>query len=133
MGVIRDGCGSVPATDHVSTLMSAEARNRGDEPNEPQPTPRFVDMRRYFSGPSLELFVIQFSVYFILTLNYRAIATINYAGTFVTDLIVAALSFTSIRRVAAVTTTAEDRVGYMLGGGCGALVALWLSTFLFPR
>ena len=49
-----------------------------------------------------------------------------------TDLIVAALSFSSIKRVAAATTT-EDRVGYVLGGTVGALVALWLSTFIFSQ
>jgi hypothetical protein len=89
-------------------------------------------MRRYFSASVLQLFVIQFSAYFILTLNYRAIATINYVGTLVTDLIVAALAFSSIKRVAAATTS-EDRVGYVLGGTAGALVALWLSTFIFSQ
>ena len=90
-------------------------------------------MSKYFTREACELFGIQFGSYFILTLNYRAIATINYPGTFITDLVVAVLTFASIKRVSADNTTTEARTGYVLGGAAGAVFALWLSTFLFSR
>jgi hypothetical protein len=90
-------------------------------------------MSKYFTREACELFGIQFGSYFILTLNYRAIATINYPGTFITDIVVAMLAFASIKRVAAANTTTEARMGYVLGGATGAMFALWLSTFLFSR
>jgi len=34
----------VPAADYVSMLMSAKARNRGDERTQQLPTPRSIDM-----------------------------------------------------------------------------------------
>jgi hypothetical protein len=77
----------------------------------------------------IELFCIQFFYYLVITINYRAVVVINYTTTFITDLIIAALAFTSIQRVANATTPAE-RIAYVLGGAIGALAALKLSTHI---
>lgn len=113
----------------VEGVTAATSRDRHNQ------TPLYIVyyMSKYFTREACELFGIQFGSYFILTLNYRAIATINYPGTFITDIVVAMLSFASIKRVAAANTTTEARMGYVLGGATGAMFALWLSTFLFSR
>lgn len=87
-------------------------------------------MRSYLQRHVLELAVIQFCSYFLLTLNYRAVAEVNYLGTLWSDILIALLTFSSIKRVAAAETHAE-RIGYVIGGILGAQVALFLSTFLF--
>lgn len=74
-----------------------------------------------------ELFLIQFVNYLIITLNYRAIATLNYPITFLTDIGCATLTFLSIKRVAHASSRLEQ-ILYTLGGACGALLALWLSA-----
>lgn len=76
------------------------------------------------------LFSIQFTYYMLLTLNYRSIATVRYLETFVTDILIASLVFMSIQRVAKAETLSE-RVAYICGGACGAVFALWCSTFWF--
>lgn len=87
-------------------------------------------MRAYLSRPVLELAVMQFLSYFIVTFNYRAVAEVSYSGTFVTDVLIAALSFSSIKRVAEARTW-HERIGYIVGGSIGAQIALFLSTYFF--
>lgn len=79
-----------------------------------------------------ELFGIQFCWYFITTLNFRAVAEVRFIDTFVTDILISTLAFVSIKRVVNATTLSE-RLAYMFGGACGALLALWLSTFWFDK
>lgn len=87
-------------------------------------------MRRYFTRPCVELAAIEFASYFIVTLNTRAIASIDYVGTFITDVCIAGLAFTAIKRIADATTK-EEQVMYVVGASLGAQCALWCSTFLF--
>lgn len=87
-------------------------------------------MRTYLQRHVLELTAIQFCAYFLATINYRAVAELSYFGTLWSDLLIALLAFSSIKRVAAAKTQAE-RIGYVVGGILGAQVALFLSTFLF--
>lgn len=84
----------------------------------------------FLSRHSLELAAIQFASYFILTFNYRAVAEVNYTILFITDLLIAALNFSSIKRVAEASSNYE-RTAYVVGGAGGALIALKLSTFIF--
>lgn len=79
---------------------------------------------------ALILFCIQFFYYLLTTFNYRAVATVHYTETFITDVAIAALVFMSIQRVAKAETLSE-RMSYIFGGAIGALVALWLSVWWF--
>jgi len=87
-------------------------------------------MRKYFTRPCLELAAIEFASYFIVTLNTRAIASVNYLGTFATDVCIAGLAFAAVKRIADATTR-EEQVMYVVGAALGAQCALWVSTFLF--
>ena len=78
---------------------------------------------------ALELFCIQFSYYLLITINYRAVALLNYSATFITDILIASLVFSSIQKVAKAETNAE-RFAYITGGAIGATIALKLSTYL---
>jgi len=80
--------------------------------------------------PAIELFVIQFTYYLLLVLNYRAVGAVNYMATFLSDIAIATLVFMSIQRVAAARADAGDTVwfSYVVGGASGAVAALWIST-----
>ena len=88
-------------------------------------------MRKYFTRPCLELAGIEFASYFIVTLNTRAIASVNYVGTLVTDICIAGLAFIAVKRIAEASTR-EEQVMYVVGAALGAQAALWCSTFIFP-
>ena len=77
------------------------------------------------------LFVLEFFAFLIVTLNMRAVADINYPLTFITDILVAVIGFTSIKQVVNATTRVEQ-FAYALGGALGAQTALWLSSRYFP-
>ena len=77
------------------------------------------------------LFVLEFFAFLIVTLNMRAVADLNYFLTFITDILVAVIGFTSIKQVVNATTRVEQ-FAYALGGALGAQTALWLSSRYFP-
>ena len=77
------------------------------------------------------LFCLQFFGYLLVTLNIRAVADANYILTFVTDILIAVIGFTSIKQVVNATTRVEQ-FAYALGGALGAQTALWLSSRYFP-
>lgn len=72
------------------------------------------------------LFILQFFAYLIVTLNMRAVADGNYLLTFITDVLVAFIGFTSIKKIVDAHTRLEQ-VLYIAGAGLGAQLALWIS------
>lgn len=73
---------------------------------------------------------LQFGAYFIVTLNMRAVAELDYVMTAITDVFLAWIAFSSIKRVAAAHTRLEQ-VCYILGGLLGAQCALLWSEYGF--
>jgi hypothetical protein len=78
---------------------------------------------------SAKLFVLQFCMYFIVTLNIRAVAHLDYVMVFITDVLIATIGFTTIKEVIKAETRTEQ-ICYVLGGAAGAQVALVASFFL---
>ena len=76
----------------------------------------------------LELAAIQFLSYFILTMNYRAIAEISYIGTAVTDLALGWLTFWSIKRVMS-ASSGKEQVAYIIGGVTGVMLYMPTRTY----
>lgn len=72
------------------------------------------------------LFTVQFVLYLILTVNYRAVARGDYAQTFVTDLLLGTFSFLSIRQAMKAEHRVE-KISYVLSGALGAMFALWIT------
>ena len=74
----------------------------------------------------LHLFALQFVYYFVVTWNFRVIAQAHYVSIAISDIGVAAVNFTLVRKIA----NAEGhmaRIGYILGGACGSLLATFLT------
>lgn len=75
---------------------------------------------------------LQFASYFIITLNMRAVAELDYLMTAVTDVFLAAIAFTSIKRVAQATTS-HERMSYIIGSLFGAQCALLYSSWMVSK
>lgn len=78
---------------------------------------------------SVQLFFLEFVGYFIVTLNMKSVADVNYLMTFVTDVMIALIGFTSVRMIVEATTTRE-KIAYILGAALGAQVALRFSHYV---
>lgn len=77
------------------------------------------------------LFILEFFAFMIITLNMRAVSEGHYVLTFITDILVAFIGFTSIKQIVEASTRLEQ-ISYALGGALGAQLALWISLHYFP-
>ena len=65
-------------------------------------------------------FLLQFLMFLLLTVNYRAIAQARYGWTVITDVLISAAQFWIIRKVG---SSAEDFLawsGFVCGGAAGS-------------
>jgi hypothetical protein len=76
------------------------------------------------------MFALNFVLYLFLVWNYRAVAQARYGDAAASDMLIAMLGFTAVKRIAEATTLGE-RVGYILGGGAAAVVGIWLTVHRF--
>lgn len=79
--------------------------------------------QRSFASRVILLFVLQFAGYFIVTLNMQAVASTAYLLTFITDILMGFIGFTSIKAIINADTRAE-KISYICGGALGAQFAL---------
>lgn len=70
--------------------------------------------------------LVQFVAYFVLTLNFRAIAHAHIWEAMATDALAAAFSYFIIRRVSH-TDGPGVLLGMMLGGSLAAAFGIWLT------
>lgn len=79
-----------------------------------------------------QLFCFMAIQYAVLTVNTLAISSHNWLGLLITDLLVAWLAFTILKRVGEATTRFE-MIAYMCGGALGAQIALFVGLRVFDR
>ena len=70
---------------------------------------------------------MMFLQYAVLTFNIRAVAVSSYWALAVTDLVIATLGFTILKKVEEANGTV-DMMGYAIGGTLGAQVAMWVGN-----
>ena len=78
-------------------------------------------------------FALQFLLYLLVTVNFRAIAQARYGWTVLTDTLISAAQFWIIRKVG---SSAEDVValsGFVCGGPMGSSAGIYLSKKLFRK
>ena len=71
-------------------------------------------------------FMCQLALYGLVAFNVRALASGNIPATVITDLLIASVSFTVLRRIGDASRRL-DFVGYALGGACGSIIALLVA------
>jgi hypothetical protein len=78
-------------------------------------------------------FGLQFTLYLLVTVNFRAIAQARYGWTILTDTLISGAQFWIIRKVG---TSAESLVawsGFVFGGAVGSTAGIWLSKKAFRK
>jgi lipoprotein signal peptidase len=70
--------------------------------------------------------------YFLLVMNYRAVAQARFFWTLVTDTVIAAVSYWMIQKVSAAKSRAA-RAGYIAGGALGSMIGLAVSKLLYGQ
>lgn len=79
----------------------------------------------------IQLFVLQFTSYFLIVANTRTISKGSYWGTAMTDIFISAQGFLAIKII-----TGGDKkdwqgtLAYAAGGACGSVVSLYLMRRL---
>jgi hypothetical protein len=71
---------------------------------------------------------LQFGSYFIITLNMRAVVEFDYLTTAITDVFLAWIAFSTVKRIVA-ATTGPEMLCYVVGGVLGAQCALLWSQY----
>ena len=68
----------------------------------------------------------QMALYGLIAFNVRALAAGNIPTTVLTDVLIASVSFTVIKRIGEAGKRVEF-FGYILGGAFGSVIALWVA------
>ncbi len=80
------------------------------------------------------LFGSQLTAYFLATVGIRAAANSSYLWTGLSDVVLAAVNFLAISKVADLAQGARGPalVGYVAGGTVGSLLAIFATSRLWP-
>lgn len=77
-------------------------------------------------------FALQYGLFLLLAVNFRALAQARYGWTILTDTLISAAQFWIIRKVG----SAESLVawyGFVCGGGMGSATGIWFTLKVFGR
>lgn len=77
------------------------------------------------------LFFSQMLSFAIISINYRAVAQANYVWSILTDIIVAAISYFVIRRIAKTDNNAVQWIGFTIGSASGTAIGIFISKIIF--
>jgi hypothetical protein len=78
-------------------------------------------------------FLLQFMLYLLVTVNFRAIAQARYGWTILTDTLISAAQFWIIRKVGGSAESLIALGGFVCGGAIGSSAGIYLSTKIFRR
>ena len=78
-------------------------------------------------------FVLQFILYLLVTVNFRAIAQARYGWTILTDTLISAAQFWIIRKVGGSAESLIALGGFVCGGAIGSLAGIYLSKIVFRK
>ena len=81
----------------------------------------------------LLFFGLQSLLYFLVTLNFRAIAQARYGWTILTDALISAAQFWIIRKVGASAENLVALGGFVCGGAVGSAAGIYLSKKFFRK
>lgn len=75
---------------------------------------------------------VQLLVYFLFSVNARALAQGRKGWTFGSDLVYAAVSYYVIRKVAK-NESSWGQLGFVVGGAFGSVLAIYLTRWIFGQ
>jgi hypothetical protein len=77
---------------------------------------------------AIRLFALNFLLCFIVTVNWRAIASLRYEYAFASDVTYFFIQYTTLKRIVKSDHFA-DQAAYALGGATGAVLAMWVTRW----
>lgn len=75
---------------------------------------------------ALRLFVLNFVLCFIITINWRAIANLRYGFAWFSDVGYFFIQYATIKHVVK-SDRFTDQLAYAIGGATGSILAMWLT------
>ena len=78
-------------------------------------------------------FALQFLLYLLITVNFRAIAQGRYGWTVFTDMLISAAQFWIIRKVGSSADSVIAWIGFVCGGAGGSSTGIYLSKKVFSK
>jgi hypothetical protein len=81
---------------------------------------------------TLELGLLNLVSYFVLTVDFRSVAQANIGWSIVTNLVIALITFSILKRVHEASTLA-DRIAYAIGGASGTVIGIELTLKCFGK
>ncbi len=78
-------------------------------------------------------FGLQFLLYLLVTVNFRAIAQARYGWTILTDTMISAAQFWIIGKVGSSAENLVALSGFICGGAGGSTLGIYLSKKLFRK
>ena len=76
-------------------------------------------------------FLMQSVLYFLVTVNFRAIAQARYGWTILSDTAISAAQFFIISKVGSSAESLVALIGFVCGGAAGSSLGIFLSKKLF--
>ena len=77
---------------------------------------------------ALKLFALNFVLCLVVTVNWRAIASLRYEFAFVSDVTYFVIQYATVRRIVKSDHLA-DQAAYAVGGACGAVLGMWATRW----
>jgi len=82
--------------------------------------------------PAISLFLMNFIVYLVLVFNYRAVAQGRYAESIISDMIIAFLGFTIVKKISTATTKIEH-AAMVISGGAASFLGIYITRMWFNQ
>ena len=83
-------------------------------------------------NPALQIGLLNYISYFMLTVDIRAVALAQVAVSFATNLVIALLAYTMVKKIGEAKTWAE-RWAFAVGGALGTVSAILLTKVWFGK
>jgi len=81
---------------------------------------------------ALQIGALNFLAYLILVYNYRAVAQARYTDAVLSDMLIAGLGFSILKKVAAANSISE-RIAFVLGGGLASYCGIYVTKAVFGQ
>jgi hypothetical protein len=81
---------------------------------------------------ALSIGLINFVLYLFLVINYRSVAQGRYIESIISDMIIAGLGFSVVKKISEAKSI-SDRIAYIIGGGLASFCGIYITKMFFGQ
>ncbi len=81
---------------------------------------------------ALSIGLLNFALYITLVYNYRAVAQGRYLDSRISDILIAIMGFTMVKKIALANSLLEQAM-YVLFGGLASITGIWITKQVFGQ